>query len=87
MKVLCERARNNVLNGTVTENYKADRQQVLKVVNDVLATEIVCTLRYMHHYYTAMSISYEAVRAEFLQHAKDEQQHVDWVATRIVHCT
>ena len=68
----------------VTENYKANRNQVLQVLNDVLATEIVCSLRYMRHYYMAIGINSEAVKGEFLQHAKDEQQHVDWVATRIV---
>jgi len=84
VKLLRERARQNMLNGAVTENYKANRNQVLQVLNDVLATEIVCSLRYMRHYYMAIGINSEAVKAEFLQHAKDEQQHVDWVATRIV---
>jgi len=84
VKLLRERARQNMLNGAVTENYKANRNQVLQVLNDVLATEIVCSLRYMRHYYMAIGINSEAVKGEFLQHAKDEQQHVDWVATRIV---
>ena len=84
VKLLRERARQNMLNGAVTANYKANRNQVLQVLNDVLATEIVCSLRYMRHYYMAIGINSEAVKAEFLQHAKDEQQHVDWVATRIV---
>ncbi len=84
VKLLRERARQNMLNGAVTENYKANREQVLGVLNNVLATEIVCTLRYMRHYYMATGINSEAVKAEFLQHSKDEQQHVDWVATRIV---
>jgi bacterioferritin len=83
VKLLRERARQNMLNGAVTENYKANRNQVIQVLNDVLATEIVCSLRYMRHYYMAVGINSEAVKAEFLQHAKDEQQHVDWVATRI----
>jgi bacterioferritin len=84
VKLLRERARQNMLNGAVTENYKANREQVIQVLNDVLATEIVCTLRYMRHYYMAMGINSEAVKAEFLQHAKDERQHIDWVAMRIV---
>ncbi len=84
VKLLRERARQNMLSGAVTANYKANRNQVLQVLNDVLATEIVCSLRYMRHYYMAIGINSEAVKAEFLQHAKDEQQHVDWVATRIV---
>jgi bacterioferritin len=84
VKLLRERARQNMLSGAVTENYKANRDQVLQVLNNVLATEIVCTLRYMRHYYMATGINSEAVKAEFLQHAKDEQQHTDWVANRIV---
>jgi bacterioferritin len=84
VKLLRERARQNMLKGAVTENYKANRDQVLRVLNDVLATEIVCTLRYMRHYYMASGINSESVKAEFLQHAKDEQQHTDWVANRIV---
>jgi bacterioferritin len=84
VKLLRERARQNMLNGAVTENYQADRDQVIKLLNDVLATELVCTLRYKRHYYTASGINAEAVKQEFLQHANDEQTHADWVATRIV---
>jgi bacterioferritin len=84
VKTLRERARQNMMNGAVTEGYKADRDQVIKVLNDVLATEIVCTLRYRRHYYMASGINSEAVKDEFLQHAKDEEQHTEWVATRIV---
>jgi bacterioferritin len=69
--------------GAVTEGYKADREQVTKVLNDVLATEIVCVLRYKRHYYIAQGISSDSVKEEFLQHSKDEQQHADWVAERI----
>ena len=54
-----------------------------KVLNDVLATEIVCVLRYKRHYYMAQGISSDSVKAEFLQHANEEQQHADWVAERI----
>lgn len=84
VKKLRERARQNMMNGAVTEGYKADRDQVIKVLNDVLATEIICTLRYRRHYYMASGINSEAVKDEFLQHAKDEEQHTEWVATRIV---
>jgi bacterioferritin len=84
VKTLRERARQNMMNGAVTEGYKADREQVIKVLNDVLATELVCTLRYRRHYYMASGINSEAVKDEFLQHAKDEEQHTEWVATRIV---
>ncbi|HUN60183.1 MAG TPA: ferritin-like domain-containing protein [Candidatus Binataceae bacterium] len=83
LKKIKERARAHMEQGAVTGNYKADIGAVLKVLNDVLATEIVCTLRYRRHYYTAAGLNSEGAKAEFLQHANDEQQHVDWVATRI----
>jgi bacterioferritin len=67
----------------VTENYKADRRAVLKVLNDVLVTEIVCILRYKRHYFMAAGLNSEGAKTEFLQHANEEQQHADWIATRI----
>jgi bacterioferritin len=79
-----ERARSHIANGAITEKYGADREQVIKVLNEVLATEIVCTLRYRRHYFTAAGLSSESVKAEFLQHANEEQQHADMVAERIV---
>jgi bacterioferritin len=84
LKKIKQRARAHMEQGAVTENYKADLQQVLKVLNEVLATEIVCTLRYRRHYYTVSGINSEGAKAEFLQHANEEQQHADWIATRIV---
>ena len=78
-----ENARKHMDKGAVTEGYKADRGQVLKVLNDVLATELVCVLRYKRHYYMAQGINSDSVKAEFLQHAGEEQQHADWVAERI----
>jgi bacterioferritin len=83
VKKIRERARQHIEAGAVTEGYKADREQVTKVLNDVLATEIVCVLRYKRHYYMAQGISSDSVKEEFLQHANDEQQHADWVAERI----
>ncbi len=83
VKQIRERARQNIEAGAVTDGYKADREQVIKVLNDVLATEIVCVLRYKRHYYMAQGISSDSVKAEFLQHANDEQQHADWIAERI----
>ena len=53
------------------------------MLNDVLATELVCVLRYKRHYYMAQGINSDSVKAEFLQHANEEQQHADWVAERI----
>lgn len=78
------RARQHMDQGALIENYQNNAQEVIKVLNDVLATELVCTLRYRRHYYMASGINSESVKAEFLQHANEEQQHVDWIATRIV---
>ena len=78
-----QRARAHMEQGAVTGNYKADAKAVIKVLNEVLATELVCVLRYRRHYYMATGINSEGVRAEFLQHANEEQQHADWIATRI----
>ena len=78
-----KRARAHMDEGAVTSNYKADREQVLRVLNEALATEIVCVLRYKHHYYMAAGLNSEAVRAEFLEHANEEQAHADAIAERI----
>jgi bacterioferritin len=83
IKKLRDNARKNMDKGAITEGYKADVQQVLKVLNDVLATELVCVLRYKRHFYMAQGIASDSVKAEFLQHATEEQQHADWVAERI----
>jgi len=79
-----ERARRHMEQGAVTENYKGDAKTVVKVLNEVLATELVCVLRYKRHYYMVMGINAESIKSEFLQHAKEEEQHVDWIAGRIV---
>ena len=77
------RARDKMEQGAVTGAYKADAQQVVSVLNEVLATEIVCVLRYKSHYFMANGIHSQSVANEFLEHAGEEQQHVDWVARRI----
>ncbi len=77
------RARQKMEDGAVTASYQADKDKVVEVLNEVLATEIVCTLRYRNHYYMAQGIHSEAVAQEFLEHAKEEQQHADMVADRI----
>jgi len=77
------RARRHIEEGAVTEGYKADRETVLKILNDALATEIVCVLRYKRHYYMASGIHASIVAAEFLEHANEEQQHADRIAERI----
>ena len=78
-----ERARRSIEDGAVTGGYKGDREQVIKVLNEALATELVCILRYKRHYYMARGIHSESVKPEFLQHAGEEQQHADWIAERI----
>ncbi len=84
IKTLRERARQHIEEGAVTEGYSADRETVIKVLNEALATEIVCVLRYKRHYFMASGINAEGVAAEFLQHATDEQGHADQIAQRIV---
>lgn len=79
-----ERARKHIEEGAVTDEYKADRGQVIAVLNELLATELVCVLRYKSHYYTATGIHSDAVKPEFLQHAQEAQQHADLLAKRIV---
>ena len=70
--------------GAVTNGYQADRDAVIKILNDVVATEIVCVLRYKRHYYMANGIHAKSVAQEFLQHAAEEQIHADQAADRIV---
>jgi bacterioferritin len=76
-------ARQHIERGPITDAYGADRERVIDVLNQVLATELVCVLRYKRHYYLASGINAGPVAAEFLQHANDEQGHADQVATRI----
>jgi bacterioferritin len=78
-----QQAREHMNEGAVTPGYKADRQEVIKVLNDVLATEMVCFLGYKLHYFMANGINSEPVKQEFLEHATQEQQHADMVAQRI----
>ena len=78
-----KRARAQMMDGAVTTAYRADRERVLKVLNECLATEIVCVLRYRSHYYMARGIYKEPVAAEFLAHAAEEQAHADMICERI----
>ena len=84
IKTLRERARKHIEQGAVTEGYSADRDTVVKILNEALATEIVCVLRYKRHYFMASGINAESVATEFLQHANEEQGHADLIAQRIV---
>ena len=84
IKTLRDRARKHIEDGAVTAGYKADRATVIKLLNEALATEIVCILRYKRHHFMATGINAEAVAAEFLVHANEEQMHADQIAARIV---
>jgi len=83
IKEIRARARKHLDQGPITEGYKADRAKVIAVLNEVLATELVCVLRYKRHYFMASGIHAEPVAREFLEHANEEQVHADMVAQRI----
>ena len=83
IQTLRKRAREHIAQGAVTPGYNADRSVVLRLLNEALATEIICVLRYKRHYFMAQGIHAEGVAAEFLEHANDEQQHADQIAARI----
>jgi bacterioferritin len=84
VKTLRARARKHIDQGAVTEGYRGNRETVLKLLNEALATEIVCVLRYRYHHFVASGIHADAVAAEFLVHATEEQAHADLIAQRIV---
>ncbi|MGH9291649.1 MAG: ferritin-like domain-containing protein [Acidimicrobiales bacterium] len=83
VETLRQRARAEIDRGPITESYGADRDRVVQVMNEVLATELVCVLRYKRHYYMAKGLNSGPIAAEFLQHANEEQGHADSVAERI----
>ena len=84
VKTLRARARQHIEQGAVTPGYGLDRDTAVKLLNEALATEIVCVLRYKRHYFMATGINSQSVAAEFLQHANEEQAHADEIAQRIV---
>ena len=84
IRTLRKRARKHIENGAVTEGYKADRTTVVRLLNEALATEIICVLRYKRHYFMASGINAQGAAQEFLQHANEEQVHADQIAQRIV---
>ena len=84
IKTLRKRARQHIEQGAVTPGYRANRETVVKLLNEALATEIVCVLRYKRHYFMASGINAQSVAAEFLQYANDEQMHADQIAARVV---
>jgi len=84
IQTLRENARAHIEQGPLTSDYSADRERVIAVLNEALATELVCVLRYKRHHYMAEGINAAPVAAEFLQHAIEEQGHADQIAARIV---
>ena len=83
VQTLRQRAREHIDQGPITDAYGADRGRVIDVLNEVLATELVCYLRYKRHYFTAKGMNATNAEAEFLQHATDELGHADLAAGRI----
>jgi bacterioferritin len=83
VKELRRRAREHIEKGAVTEAYQGDRATVNRILNEALATELVCVLRYKRHYFMANGIHAQAVAQEFLEHATEEQDHADRIAARI----
>jgi bacterioferritin len=81
---LRRRARQHIEEGAVTDGYRGDRAKVIDLLNEALATEIVCVLRYKRHYFMAQGIHADPIAQEFLQHANEEQGHADQIAGRIV---
>jgi bacterioferritin len=84
IQAIRERARKHIEEGAVTPSYGADKDVVIRLLNEALATEIVCTLRYRRHYYTARGLTSGSVAQEFMEHALEEQAHADQIAERIV---
>lgn len=84
VRTLRQRARQNIDEGSVTAGYSADRKAVLKLLNDSLATELVCVLRYRRHHFMARGIHSQSVGQAFLEHSNEEQGHADEIAERIV---
>jgi bacterioferritin len=84
LQTIRQRARAHIERGAVTDSYGADLETVIRLLNEALATEIVCTLRYRRHYYMADGIHAKPVQQEFLEHANEEQAHADAIAERIV---
>jgi bacterioferritin len=80
---LRRRAREHIKQGAITPSYGEDPQTVIKILNEALATEIVCTLRYRLHYYMADGFQAPIAKEEFLEHANEEQEHADRIALRI----
>lgn len=83
IQTIRDRARKEIETGAVTQDYSLDKAQVIRILNEALATEIVCVLRYRFHYYMATGIHKDGAAKEFLEHSNEEQQHADMIAERI----
>ncbi|NVE01652.1 bacterioferritin [Massilia sp. BJB1822] len=83
-KAAIRAAAANLADGPVTQGYKGDRAAIVSMLNGALATELVCINRYKRHYYTVSGRQNAAIKAEFLEHAQQEQEHADWLAERII---
>ena len=81
---LRRRARQHIEEGAVTEGYRGNKETIIKLLNEALATELVCVLRYKRHYFMAQGIHSDPIATEFLEHANEEQGHADQLAARIV---
>lgn len=84
VKAIRKRARQHIEDGAVTDTYRADRNAIVSLLNDALATELVCALRYKRHYFMATGVDAKPAAAEFLEHANEELAHADALAARIV---
>src|SRR4051812_25951717 len=82
VQTLRDQARRHIEEGAVTENYGANREKVLQLLNEALATELVCVLRYRHDYFMARGVNSKAAADEFLEHANEELEHADMIAER-----
>lgn len=83
IKEIRRRARAHLEQGAVTENYGLDLETAIKMLNEAVATELVCVLRYKYHATMATGIASEGVKAEFEEHAREEAEHMDWLVERI----
>lgn len=83
IKEIRKRAREHIMKGAVTPSYEGDVQTAIKIMNEALATETVCALRYKNHYYMAQGIHSKAVADEFKEHWMEEEDHAEWIAQRI----
>jgi bacterioferritin len=83
IKAIRQRARKDIAEGAITENYGSDVETTIRLLNSVVATEIVCALRYRYHAVVAAGINSESVKTEFEEHARDEEDHLQWAAERI----